>query len=595
MIQEKFPYTQTAWSLKDLFSTGSEPELKAAFELLDSEVAGLENQREKLISEIAAEEFNRLLDLFENISRLENRLYAFASLRFAQNTQDQTAQSLMMRIQQEGAELSNRLLFFSLWWKDLDDRSAERLMSTSGDRRYWLEEMRHFKKYTLSEPEEKVITLKDVTGASAFSMLYDAITNRYTFKLTVDGKEQELTRGEIASFVRDPNPNLREAAYKELNRVYAADGPILGQIYQNLARDWRNENISLRGFQSPISVRNLANDLPDPVVDMILEACQKNASIFHRFFRLKARWLGVEKLRRYDLYAPTSQSDKTYSYEESVGLVMEAFEGFDPRVKELALRVFAHNHVDGEVRKGKQSGAFCLTALPDLTPWVLLNYQGKANDVATMAHELGHAVHSMLAAEHSIFTAHPSLPLAETASTFGEMVLINRFLKEEPDQAVRRELLFRQVDDAFATILRQAFFALFEKEAHEMVQAGASVDEMSAAYLKNLEREFGGSIELTEDFRWEWVSIPHIYHTPFYVYAYSFGQLLVFSLYAQYRTEGDPFKQRYFKLLASGGSKSPAEILKEAGIDVASPAFWQGGFDEIEKLVAQLEAMPISK
>ncbi|MHC1782083.1 MAG: M3 family oligoendopeptidase [Anaerolineaceae bacterium] len=595
MNANNYPYTQSAWSLTDLIASGSETELKSILDQLNEKVTSFEKERDNLKPEIRPAEFSRLLEVYEEIARLESRLGSYASLRFAENTQDQAAQSLVMRVQQMGAEFSNRLLFFSLWWKELEDEAANRLMVRAGDRRYWLEEMRHFKKFTLTEPEEKIINLKDVTGASALGLLYDSITNRYSFKLTIDGLEKELTRGEISAYVRDPDPGVRASAYKELNRVFSGDGPILGQIYQTLVRDWRNENISLRGFVSPISVRNLANDLPDDVVDMILESCRKNAGIFHRFFRLKARWLGVEKLHRYDIYAPTSRSKKKYSFEESVALVMASFDGFDPKVKELALRVFESRHVDSEVRVGKQSGAFCLTALPDLTPWVMLNYQGRPSDVATMAHELGHAVHSMLASDHSIFTTQACLPLAETASTFGEMVLINRLLQEEPDQAVRRELLFRQLDDAFATILRQSFFALFEREAHEMVEKGASVDEISAAYFRNLEAEFGDSVELTEDFRWEWVSIPHIYHVPFYVYAYSFGQLLVFSLYSQYVKEGEPFKNRYFRLLAAGGSKSPADILREAGIDLYSAAFWQAGFNEIEKLVARLEALPVTK
>ena len=214
------------------------------------------------------------------------------------------------------------------------------------------------------------------------------------------------------------------------------------------------------------------------------------------------------------------------------------FQAFDPLFAQHARRVFDENHLDSEVRRGKRSGAFCLTALPDLTPWVLLNYQGRTSDVSTMAHELGHAVHSMVASEHSLFTLHASLPLAETASTFGEMLLVDRLLREEPDASVRRELLFSRVDDAYATILRQAFFALFERQAHEMILQGASVDELSEAYLENLRSQFGDSVEVTDEFRWEWVSIPHIYHTPFYVYAYSFGQLLVLSLYRQYRQKG---------------------------------------------------------
>jgi oligoendopeptidase F len=226
-----------------------------------------------------------------------------------------------------------------------------------------------------------------------------------------------------------------------------------------------------------------------------------------------------------------------------------------------------------------------------MTPWVLLNYQGKADDVATMAHELGHAIHSMLAAGHSVFTHHACLPLAETASTFGEMMLIERMLAEESDPAVRRDLLFRQVDDAYATIQRQIFFAQFEKQAHDMINEGASVEELCAAYTQNLKDQFGDAVEVNEEFKWEWVSIPHIYEVPFYVYAYSFGQLLVLSLYQQYKREGEAFKPRYTRLLEAGGSVAPMQILDEAGVDVRKPSFWQGGFDVIANLVSELEKL----
>jgi len=228
-----------------------------------------------------------------------------------------------------------------------------------------------------------------------------------------------------------------------------------------------------------------------------------------------------------------------------------------------------------------------------MTPWVLVNYNRQAEDVAALAHELGHAIHDMLAARHTAFTAHACLPLAETASTFGEMMLVDRLLKEESDEGVRRDILFKQVSDSYATILRQAFFALFEKQAHELIQQGVSVDELSRIYYDNLKTQFGTSLELGEEFQWEWVSIPHFYHTPFYVYAYAFGQLLVLALYQQYRREGDAFKPRYAKILTAGGSLAPARILAEAGIDIRQPEFWQGGFDVIDGLVAQLEAMKV--
>jgi oligoendopeptidase F len=454
--------------------------------------------------------------------------------------------------------------------------------------------MRHFKPHTLSESEEKVINLKNSTGSNALHNLYDAITNRYVFKLSVAGEEKELTRGELMVYARDSDPDLRMKAYQELNRVYSQDGSVLGQIYQTLVRDWRLEQVGLRSFAEPIAARNLANDIPDPVVETLLQVCQANAGIFQRYFRLKARLLGMPRLRRCDVYAPVSKSSKTYDFAAAVDLVLESFQQFDPHIAAQASKVFESGHLDSQVRRGKRGGAFCATITPELTPWVLLNYQGRAEDVATMAHELGHAIHSLLARHHTLFTQQSSLPLAETASTFGEMLLVDRLLSQEGDPGVRRDLLFKQVDDAYGTILRQAFFALFERQAHEMLQQGATTDEISAAYLENLHSQFGEAVEVGEEFRWEWVSIPHIYQVPFYVYAYTFGQLLVLSLYQQFKSEGEGFKPRYQKILSAGGSEAPVKILSEAGIDVYSAGFWQGGFDVVGRLVEQLEALPVS-
>jgi oligoendopeptidase F len=298
------------------------------------------------------------------------------------------------------------------------------------------------KPYTLSEPEEKIINLKDVNGTHALVTLYSTITNRYSFQLEVDGEEKELSREELTVYYRDPDPTMREAAYKELYRVYDADGPILGQIYQSILRDWRSEGMDLRGYSAPIALRNLANDIPDDVVETLLDVCRKNAPLFHRFFQLKARWLGVDRLRRYDIYAPVAQSEKTYSYNDAVAMVLESFRQFDPSMADLVQRVFDEDHIDSEVRKGKRSGAFCSTVTPDLTPWVLQSYNGTPRSVATMAHELGHGVHSMLAAHHTKLTQHSSLPLAETASTFAEMLLVDHLLEIEDDPDVRRDILF---------------------------------------------------------------------------------------------------------------------------------------------------------
>jgi oligoendopeptidase F len=584
-------YTQAPWSLEDLFQGFDDPQYEAAFDVIRKGAEKFQGYREQLVPDISEDLFISIITEYELFYRLMSRLQGFAQLAFAADTQDQGAQAQVARVDQFQAEVSNLTLFFNLWWKALDDDNAARLLQASGDFRYWLVSMRNFKDYTLTEPEEKIINIKDVTGFNALNMLYDSITNRYTFKIEVDGEVKELTRGEVTALVRESDPDLRARAYQTLFEVYAGDAPILGQIYQAIARDWRNENLDLRGFKQPISVRNLVNDLPDPVIETLLEVTRQNAKHFQRFFRLKAKRIGMDVLRRYDIYAPVEKSDKRYAFNQAAEIVLESFHEFDPKFADLAKQIFDASHIDSEVRKGKMSGAFCATITPDLSPWVLLNYQGKPDDVATMAHELGHGIHALMAKDHTALTQHACLPLAETASTFGEMMLIDKLLAQESDQAVRRDLLFRQMDDAFATILRQNYFSMFEQTAHEMIAQGAQVKDLAEAYMDNLKSEFGDSVDIADEFRWEWVMIPHFYGVPFYVYAYAFGQLLVLSLYKQYQAEGAAFKPRYMDILAAGGSVAPVELLGRAGIDVTRAEFWQGGFDVIGEMVTALEAL----
>ena len=588
-------YLQSKWSLSDLIPDQSSEVIDQLFSNINEDVSEFEDFRPLLNMDLSEIDFMNIINRLEQIHYKIHILYAYAELKFSEDTQDQTAATLLTRVEQYIAEISNRIMFFTLWWKGISGDFASKLMENSGDYYYWLEEMRHFKDHTLSEPEEQIINLKNVTGNRALNTLYDSITNRYIFKLEIEGEEKELTRGELSVYIRNENPDIRANAYQELYRVYGEDSSILGQIYQSLVRDWRNEQINLRNFKNPISSRNLANDIPDQVVDLLLEKCKENRSLFQRYFSLKAKWIGENKLCRYDIYAPISASKKQYTYEQSVDLVLNALDGFDPNIMNLAFKVFDENHIDSEVRKGKRSGAFCLSAVQDITPWVLVNYQGKVDDILTMAHEMGHAIHSMLASKHSLFTFHPCLPLAETASTFSEMIVVDSLLAKESDKNLRRDLLFRQLDDAYATIQRQAFFAIFEKEAHNMIVQNASVDDLSNAYMDNLAQQFGDSVTLSPEFKLEWVSIPHIYSVPFYVYAYSFGQLLVFSLYKQYKTEGEAFIPRYLNLLSTGGSQSPETILAKSGIDFRQESFWQGGFDIINNLLDQLEKLPINK
>ena len=587
----KDPPTPTRWSLRDLLAAPDGEEMDSYLARMEEALARLEAARPRLAPEIPAGEFLTLLGDYEALTGISRRLGAYAFLWFAEDTQNQAALNLQGQLDRRLADAQNRALFFELWFKELPDEAAARLIGASGDRSYFLESLRRFRPHTLSEAEEKVITLKDVNGIDALMTLYDVITNKLTFSLEVEGRRQTLTHDELTAFTRHPSPALREAAYRELYRAYGENSTALAEIYNHRVRDWQIEMVELRHFASPIAARNMMNDIPDAVIDTLLDVCRRNASLFQRYFRLKARWLKLGKLRRYDLYAPLARSEKSYSFAQAVELVLGSLTDFSPLMAERARRVLDQDHLDAELRPGKRSGAFCYAALPQLTPWVLANFAGRARDVTTLAHELGHAIHAMLAAEHSVLTFDAAVPLAETASVFGEMLLTERLLAQESDPAVRRDLLASAIDDAYVTVQRQAYFCVFERDAHRLIDEGRSADELAAHYQANLAEQFGDAVAVSDEFRWEWLLIPHIYHTPFYTYAYSFGQLLVLALYQRYRAEGEPFKPRYLQILARGGSAAPAAILAEADIDIASAAFWQGGFDVIKGLIDELEAL----
>jgi oligoendopeptidase F len=582
--------TAKRWSLQDLLPEPVEKSLEAALADLETRTSSLESRRSSLSDDISVEEFLELLHEFETFADLMTRLGAYSMLYFSEDTQNKAALNMRDRIRAALTAAENRILFLSLWLKGLPDKTAERLIAASGEYRYFLEAERKFKPHMLPESEEQIINLKDSNGIEAMMGLYEMITSNFTYTLEIDGETKRLTRDQMSSYFRHPSADIRAATYQELYRVFADNSTLLAQIYNHRVRDMHNVG-DLRHFEQPISLRNLDNDLPDHVVDTLLDVCRRNNEVFQRYFRLKADWIGMDKLRRYDIYAPLATSDKEYTYGDAVEIVVSSFRQFSPQIAEAAQRVFTADHIDAEIRTGKRSGAFCYSPSPSLTPWVFLNYSGRASDVATMAHELGHAIHGMLSAGHSPLTYHPTLPLAETASVFAEMILTDRLLDEESDPAVRRDLLSGAINRAYSTVQRQAYFTLFEKEAHRLIAGGGTVDTVCSAYMENLGEQFGDSVELSEEFQWEWISIPHFYRWPFYTYAYSFGQLLVFALYRQYQQEGDTFIPRFLKLLAYGGSEAPVKMLEEAGFDPTSPEFWQGGYDVLSSMIDTLEEL----
>ncbi len=597
-------YTLSGWELGELLPDTEEQTIKERLEALEAAVEALEAGRAKLQAFVAAngssppEELD-LVPYMQQIEQISAQMYclgAYGSLWFSADTQSAEAIRYEGYMQQELTRLQNRVLFFDLWWKSLNDDQAACLLPDPDqypDYAYALQSDRRFRPHTLEEDAEQIINTKDANGMSSLITIYTMLTNRLEFTLEVDGETKTMTREELMTYAYDSDPAMREAAYRELFRVYEPENPILTQIYSSRVRDWHSENVQMRQYASPIAVKNLGNNIPDAAVETLLQVCQDNATMFQEYFALKAKWLGMDKLRRFDIYAPLSPSDKAIEYSEAVSMVLETVEAFDPDVAVKAERVFSEKHIDSEIRKGKRAGAFCATVLPSMTPWILMNYTGRIRDVATLAHELGHAIHSLLAEDHSLLTQHAPLPLAETASVFTEMLLTDRLMQANPDPAVRRELLASAVDDMYATVMRQAYFVVYEKTAHEAILNNTAPAELSATYLSQLQQQFGDAVEVDPIFQHEWLMIPHIFHTPFYCYAYSFGQLLVLALYRRYQQEGDAFKPGYLKLLAYGGSKDPDAILREMGIDMTDPAFWQGGFDVGQAMINELKTLEL--
>jgi oligoendopeptidase F len=585
------------WDLTDLVDDSLKTKSDLFVENIKRKVKEFENNRVILKRDLGITIFEGLLRKIESIMEDLSIVNSFAQLKYAADTSSNEAASLVLQTEKLSSEISNKILFFDLWFKkELDENDAQRLVdSISPVYREFLKYKRLLAKYSLNESEEKIINTLEVTGPTALVKIYDRMTNNFEFTIIRKRGKKKVIRTftnkeKLISLIRSPKAKEREFAYKALFKTYEKNSGVLGEIYQNLVTQWKDENISIRGFNSPISVRNIYNNIDDTTIETLLSVCRKNVTMFHDYFKEKAKLIGVKKLRRYDLYAPiSSKNTPKFTFKNATKLVLDTFSRFDPRFGTYTERLFKESHIDSEIRNGKTGGAFCYTVSPRRTPYVLLNFNGIMRDVSTMAHEFGHAIHSMFAYDKPILVSHAPLPLAETASVFGEM-LLNEEIYEKLNREKKKIFLAEQIDDMYATIIRQAFFTIFEIEAHKnIVKQSVTIDNISEYYMNNLKAQFGDSIHISDDFRWEWLYIPHFFHTPFYCYAYSFGNLLVLSLYQQYREDGNSFISKYIKILSAGGSEKPETLLSDSGFNISDASFWQQGFDLIKTKINKLK------
>ena len=410
------------WNLTDLLK---KEELEKEKQEIRKRAQHLESYKEQYQATIATDLFGKILKEKEELLCKFARVGAYANLTFAKKITDPKAQALVLQIDQLGAEISNQILFLSLRFKDFEEKNAQRLIKAFPQHQHYLERIREFKEFTLSEEVEKVITLKDITGGGALNAVYDTLASELTFKF----QEKDLTQEELLKYVRDSNPEIRKQAYDTLLTTYQKQKNIISTIYQNIVQDWKNE-LQLRTYSSPISVRNKANDLEDQEVELLLKVFQKNLPLFRAYFTVKAKTLKMKKLRRYDIYAPFTKTKKQYTFPEAKKIVLEAFTPFPEFVKNAT--AIMENHIDSEIIKGKRSGAFCYGIIPTLKPYIMMSFTGEKRAIQTLAHELGHGIHDMLASSNSYFQYSPVLPLAETASTFAEIVSEYSFSADSP-------------------------------------------------------------------------------------------------------------------------------------------------------------------
>ncbi|MFA5026186.1 MAG: M3 family oligoendopeptidase [Candidatus Shapirobacteria bacterium] len=581
------------WNLDDILPLNKFDEL---YKEVEGEIKTLEKWVEKLDPKMTNKEFGELMEWDEKLGVKMSKLGYLPHLMEATNQKDQRAKLLKSRVEDLSLKMSEMGMKIGLWIQGkrepfLDNKNADRLFATIPDLEYGLKRSREGAKFTLGEKEEQIINHKDINGVGVLGDLREMIETEFEYRLVVGKLNKKINnQAELLSYIYSPKPEIRKAAYMALLKKQKDNLDKFFIIYQGIVKDWGYE-AKLRGHTSAIGVRNWGNHVPDEAVESLLKVCSDNVDIFQKYFKWKAKELGLKKLQRFDVYAPLEKVDKKMNFEKAKRLVLKAFEEFSPNFKKKAEKIIDEKHIDVMPNKNKRGGAFCATVAPEITPYVMLNFTGKSRDISTLAHELGHGIHSLYANKHYPSSQDANLPLAETASTLAELILFEKMMEGESDKKNKKAWLSDKMADAFATVCRQNFFIKFEMKAHEEIGKGITANDLSKLYFGTLKEQFGNSIEINPLFKYEWSYISHIYDSPFYCYAYNFGELLSLSLWAKYKKDPEKWIKIIEKILESGGSQDPQKILERANIDICSPSFWQDSFSTIRAWQEKLEAL----
>jgi oligoendopeptidase F len=578
------------WNLTDLFKSPTDPAIEKTLADALKRAQAFEARYKGKVTSLPPKEFAAMMRELEEDEELATKPDVYAYLLHSQNTEDNAAGRLLARVREAGAERGSHGVFFTLELAQINDEQAARLYADPDAARYrhMVEEARKFRPHQLSEPEERVLTDFSPVGNAAWNRLFEELCAR--IRVDLDGQPHPLEEALVR--LREPDRNVRRAASGAITTALGQDVRTRAYIY-NVILGEKAIDDRLRHFPTWISSRNLANETSDEAVQALVEAVTGRYDVCIRYYRVKKRLLGVGDLHEWDRYAPVGEVARSLSWDQSKALVLESYYRFSKRAGELVDDFFTNGWIDAPVVPGKAGGAYCMPVTPHHHPYVMLNFTGKLRDAAVMAHELGHGLHDRLASKNHIFDFHPPLTLAETASVFGEQLTFDRIMAEEKDPKVRLAMLCQQCEDSFATVFRQVAFNRYEDACHTMrrKEGELAVEQLGDIFQDKLQAMFGDALTLTNEHKVWWSYVGHFLHTPGYVYAYAFGNLLALSVYHRYLEVGPSFVDKYLDFLAAGGSTRPDELVRRLGMDITDPGFWDAGLKILDGMVTEVESL----
>ena len=585
-VKEKTGAEQVEWDLSDLYNSIDDPELQKDKEKVRELAEDFASTYKGNVADLDATQLKQALQDYEELIEIIGKIGSYAHLIWSTNTGNADYGKLLQESRELSSEIHQKLVFFDVEWLKVDEEQARRLIESDelSHYRHYLETSRRYKDHVLSEKEEQILSAKKVTGRSAWNRYFDETMGAARFE--IDG--EELTQQEALSKLHEPDRELRKRAHASLTNTFREKSRTLTFVFNTLLADKHTDD-KLRGYDSWISSRNLANEIDDETVEILVDSVTGHYSLVQRFYELKRELLGYDELFDYDRYAPLLQNQKKVGWKEAQNMVLDSYSEFHPEMGRIAGDFFDHNWIDAAIKPGKRGGAYSASTVPSVHPYVFMNFDGKIRDVQTLAHELGHGVHQYLAREQGALQADTPLTTAETASVFGEMLVFQKLMRKLDDPKEKLALLIGKIDDTIATVFRQVSMNRFEDAMHtaRREEGELKTEDFSRMWRETQEDLYGDSVTLTDSYDIWWSYIPHFLHTPGYVYAYAFGELLVLALYEEYTRSENGFSDKYIEMLRAGGSDWPENIVGKLGLDITQPDFWNKGLAAVERMVEQ--------